>query len=113
MGSLAILLSLPLARGAAPVMWAKQRPLLKIIIVRIVALEVFELLFGNMETVCGVLTPLLPIRDLRLFFYKRFNADKCMALSLFLFFFLFWVGHPTNKWVPTRRLAVKRGAWPR
>ena len=72
-------------------MWAKQRPLLKIIIVRIVALEVFELLFGNMETVCGVLTPLLPIRDLLLFFYKRFNADKCMAPSIFLFFFfIFW-----------------------
>ena len=71
-------------------MWAKQRPLLKIIIVRIVALEVFELLFGNMETVCGVLTPLLPIRDLLSFFYKRLNADKCMAPSIFLFSFLFF-----------------------
>ena len=71
-------------------MWAKQRPLLKIIIVRIVALEVFELLFGNMETVCGVLTPLLPIRDLLSFFYKRFNADKCMTPSIFLSSFSFF-----------------------
>ena len=70
--------------------WPKQRTLLRVIsIIRNMALEVGELLFGNMETVCGVLTPLLPIRDLRLFFYKRFNADKCMALSLFLFVFLF------------------------
>ena len=69
-------------------MWAKQRTLLKVIsIIRIMALEVFELLFGNMETVCGVLTPLLPIRDILLLFYKRFNADKCKAPSLFLFFF--------------------------
>ena len=79
--------------------WAKQRPLLKIIIVRIVALEVFELLFGNMETVCGVLTPLLPIRDLLSFFYKRFNADKCMALLFF--------------WYDTLQISgYQRGAWP-
>ena len=88
---LEVLLRPPLARGTATMTWPKQRTLLRVIsIIRNMALEVGELLFGNMETVCGVLTPLLPIRDLLSFFYKRFNADKCMAPSLFLFFFYFW-----------------------
>ena len=69
--------------------WPKQRTLPRFIcIISNMALEVGELFFCNMKTVCGVLTPLLLIRDLFSSFYKCFDDYKCLALPLFIFFCL-------------------------
>ena len=64
--------------------WPKQRTLPRFIcIISNMALEVGELFFCNMKTVCGVPTLLLRIRDLLSFFYKRFDDYKCMGISIF------------------------------